>query len=160
MAHRCQGSLSTGSPAGHLNVADADEAAAHGGSMYSQAHVSPRRSNKAPRGEHGLGTKAIHEKWCAPNPEGGTVASGWVPAPRGVILGRRRAHHLCHQVSSVSAGASHCAGCPAGLDSPCAVCSGALVALTSPTCNTARWRHPDQVPWKGSSPGGSQPTLW
>ena len=83
----CRGSLSTGSPAGHLNMGDADEAPMHGGSMYSQAQVSPG-GNQAPRCEHGLGTKAKPEKGQARNPEGGGLDRVWVPPPQGGNLGR------------------------------------------------------------------------
>jgi len=39
-AHPMSGSLSTGSPAGHLNTGQRG-VPVHGGSMYSQAHVNP-----------------------------------------------------------------------------------------------------------------------
>ena len=39
------GSLSTGSPAGHLNTEQLG-VLVHGGSMYSQAHVNPGRHPK------------------------------------------------------------------------------------------------------------------
>jgi hypothetical protein len=48
------GSLSTGSPAGHLNTGQRG-VPVHGGSMYSQAHVNPgHRPEEATGGPEGV----------------------------------------------------------------------------------------------------------
>ena len=48
------------------------------GLMYSQAHVNPKNQVRSIQawGKHGLRTKAIREKRCAPKPEGGALENG------------------------------------------------------------------------------------
>ena len=79
------------------------------------------------------------------------VARGWVPAPRGVMA-ETSPSPLPPGVRA-SAGALHGLGCPWGRVEPHVMCSGALTALTSPTCTPQGGGLETPVPRKGSIPG-------
>ena len=114
----CRGSLSTGSPAGHLNMGDADEAPMHGGSMYSQAHVSPRRESKRPGASMASGQRQTLKRGKPRIPR----VAGWTECGyhhcRVRTLAKRAQQGPTREKARVEGTAA--GGCPWGLVSPTA----------------------------------------